>query len=118
MTPEQIARICHEANRAYCQAIGDYSQPTWEEAPVWQRESACNGVNHILANPHATPEDSHNSWLEQKRKDGWVYGEVKDPEAKQHPCMVEYSQLPPDQRRKDALFISIVRAFIPKEALE
>ena len=28
-----IAMICHEANRAYCAANGDESQPSWNEAP-------------------------------------------------------------------------------------
>src|SRR5437879_1359495 len=41
---EQVAKICHEANRAYCETIGDNSQPTWEKAPQWQKDSAINGV--------------------------------------------------------------------------
>jgi hypothetical protein len=32
MTLEQIARVAHEVNRAYCQALGDQSQPAWEDA--------------------------------------------------------------------------------------
>ena len=31
----EIARIAHEANRAYCQSIGDDSQPNWAEAGLW-----------------------------------------------------------------------------------
>lgn len=38
-----------------------------------------------------------------------VYGEVKDGEAKTHPCLVPYEQLPPAQRLKDDLFAAIVR---------
>lgn len=40
MTVEQIVRVAHvahEVNRAYCQSLGDNSQPTWEDAPHWQR---------------------------------------------------------------------------------
>lgn len=44
MTPEQIARVVHEVNRAYCEALGDTSQPKWEDAPQWQRDSAMLGV--------------------------------------------------------------------------
>jgi hypothetical protein len=29
MTAIQIAQIVHEANRAYCQTLGDDSQPLW-----------------------------------------------------------------------------------------
>jgi hypothetical protein len=35
-----IAKVCHEANRAYCQTISDNSQLPWEQAKEWQRASA------------------------------------------------------------------------------
>jgi len=37
MDIEGIAKICYEANRAYCQEIGDDSFVPWEDAPGWQR---------------------------------------------------------------------------------
>jgi len=105
-----IAIICHEANRAWCVTHGDFSQPSWGSAPQWQVDSAINGVEHAFKYPDATPEDMHNNWMAQKIADGWVYGEVKDPVAKTHPCMVPYAELPEFQRKKDALFLAIVRA--------
>lgn len=66
MTPEQTAELCHEVNRAYCEAIGDFSQPTWAEAPDWQRASAIAGVNFHLNNPAASASASHESWLKRK----------------------------------------------------
>lgn len=104
-----IARTCHEANRAYCQALGDDSQKSWDEAPEWQRESARNGVLFHLNGDHG-PEASHESWLAEKRAQGWKYGPVKDPEAKEHPCFVPYSELPPEQKAKDYIFRAIVHA--------
>lgn len=44
MNAEQIAQIVHEANRAYCATIGDFSQAKWDEAPDWQKASAIDGV--------------------------------------------------------------------------
>jgi hypothetical protein len=108
MNVEQIAKVCHETNRAYCETIGDNSQPKWEDAPEWQRQSAINGVSYHMKNPDAKPEDSHNSWLKEKELDGWQFGLVKDPEKKEHPCFVPYEQLPEEQKKKDSLFISIV----------
>ena len=106
-----IACVCHEANRAWCALNGDYSHnPSWAVAPAWMTDSAINGVEHALKHPNATPEDSHNNWMAGKIADGWVYGEVKDPDAKTHPCMFPYSELPEFQRKKDALFLAIVRA--------
>lgn len=107
-----IARICHEANRAYCQALGDHSQPAWKDAPEWQRKSAMTGVNFIVDNPNAGPEHSHESWLKEKAADGWTWGPLKDAEKKEHPCFVEYEQLPVEQKAKDYIFRGIVRAFI------
>ena len=46
----------------------------------------------------------------QKVADGWGYGETKDPEAKTHPCMVAFDQLPREQQAKDFIFRSIVHA--------
>jgi hypothetical protein len=110
---ELIAKTCHEANRAYCQSIGDHSQPEWNDAPEWQRESAVNGVRFHLENPDATPENSHENWLRQKESEGWKYGPVKNPETKEHPCFCMYHDLPIEQRSKDYIFRSIVHSMAP-----
>lgn len=103
---ERCAEAAHEMNRILCESQGDVSQPRWLDAPEWQRSSAINGVRGALAGN--TPEQSHELWLREKVATGWGYGAVKDPVAKTHPCMVSYSQLPPEQRAKDLLFISSV----------
>jgi hypothetical protein len=110
LTVEQVARVCYEANRAYCLSHGDDSFGPWDEAPDWQRATVLNGVQFHRDNPIASPIDSHENWLREKEGNGWVYGPVKDPEKKEHPCMVPYHELPVEQRRKDSLFIAIVRA--------
>jgi hypothetical protein len=110
MDAKSIARVCHEANKAYCLSIGDNSQPDWEHAPDWQKQSAENGVVFHLLNPHAAPSHSHEEWLKEKKSTGWKYGPVKDAEKKEHPCFVSYDDLPEEQKKKDALFIAIVRA--------
>lgn len=115
---ERIARVCHEVNRAYCISQGDTSQPTWEDAPEWQRASAIAGVAAIIAKPDTTPEQSHEGWMAQKEADGWTYGAVKDADLKTHPCFVPYNELPIAQRTKDYLFGAVVRslAFSPVNA--
>jgi hypothetical protein len=105
---ESIARACHEVNRAYCEALGDTSQPPWEEAPGWQRESAIKGVHLHLENPEAGPQASHESWMAEKIATGWKWGPVKDPEKLEHHCMVPFAQLPRDQQAKDFLFRAVV----------
>ena len=109
ITKEEIARACHEVNRAYCQALGDTSQPAWEDAPEWQRASARLGVELHMSGDHG-PEASHESWMKQKLEEGWKYGPVKDPERKEHHCIVPFDQLPREQQAKDFLFRAVVHA--------
>lgn len=110
MKIEQIAKVCHEANKAYCETIGDISHMDWEETPHNIKQSAMDGVKFFIDNPTATPEMSHQNWTKFKVADGWVYGEEKNTNLKTHPCLVPYGDLPLDQRLKDSLFISIVKA--------
>lgn len=109
MNRTDIARVCHEVNRAYCEALGDHSQPAWENAPAWQQDSARLGV--ALHSAHDVgPQASHESWMTQKIRDGWVYGITKDPEAKTHPCIVAFEDLPREQQAKDFIFRAVVHA--------
>lgn len=110
ITDREIAKVCHQVNKAYCEAYGDMSQVDWNEAPDWQKESAINGVHYHRMNPASTPADSHNEWLKEKEADGWKFGEIKDPEKKEHPCFVAYELLPVSQQAKDYIFLAVVRA--------
>lgn len=107
---EAIARVCHEANRAWCLALGDTSQKPWDEAEPWQRDSAILGVEFVLSHPAAGDSAQHDHWSDHKVREGWVWGPVKDSEAKTHPCLVPWSELPVEQQAKDRLFRAIVVA--------
>ena len=109
MDVSAIAQVCHEANRAIQQVTGDPApSPSWDDAPEWQRSSAIEGVQKALDGE--TAEQLHESWCAFKENDGWVWGELKDVDAKTHPCLIEYDSLPPEQRAKDHVFAGIVSA--------
>lgn len=109
MNREDIARVAHEVNKAYCESMGAHTQLRWEEAPDWLKESVRAGVALHL-DTEAGPEASHESWMAQKLADGWQYGPIKNPETKEHPCLVPFSDLPPYQQAKDFIFRAIVHA--------
>lgn len=106
---EVAAYMAHEANRMYCLSVmDDASQVPWDEAPEWQKSSARNGVAGVLDGNG--PRESHESWLAEKAASGWKYGPDKDAEKKEHPCFLSYDELPDGQKKKDAIFVAVVRA--------
>ncbi|SLG39818.1 RyR domain [Mycobacteroides abscessus subsp. abscessus] len=108
LSPREIARVCHEANRALQKVFGDESpSPEWDVAPSDQRESCIRGVTAALDG--MDPEALHTLWMVDHAARGWTYGPVKDRVAKTHPCLLPYDELPEAQRLKDRLFLAIVK---------
>lgn len=106
-TVEDIAAICHEANRQLQRKTGEVVNFPWESTAPALRASAVDGVRLHLEKS-TTAAESHANWLRYKSHEGWRYGEVKDFAAKTHPCMVPFNDLPAIQQAKDMLFRHIV----------
>lgn len=106
LTEADIARACHEANRVIQGALGEEVSPPWDDATPEQRMSTREGVYSALEGKG--PEDLHDLWMDRKISLGWTLGEAKDEEAKTHPCLVPYMDLPQQQRIKDAVFMDTV----------
>lgn len=106
LTVRDIARVCHEANRALQIANGDPVNPGWDTLDEDLRQSSMAGV--LAALEGADAEGLHRAWCAERAAQGWSYGQVKDPVAKTHPCLTPYNCLPRAQRRKDELFRAIV----------
>ena len=49
----------------------------------------------------AIAENAHEIWAENRQKEGWTYGPVRNDELKQNPDMVTYSQLPEGEKEYD-----------------
>ena len=119
---EQVAEVCHETLRAYCQTIGDHSLPPWAEAPEWQKESSRDGVRfyfeQFARGIEPSPSDTHAQWLRQREAAGWKHGRAKNAHTREHPSFVGYGALPLDEKRKDYLFAAVCRAFCTSAAAE
>lgn len=108
LSTEQIASVCHEANRQLQRINGEIVNFPWESTSQDMRDSAVDGVENTLNG--ASPEENHENWMAFKRQQGWNWGPTKDFGKKLHPSMVPYDQLPESEKRKDALFHAIVHA--------
>lgn len=140
MTHEDVARICHETMRAYCEFLDHWQKPvatapsiskeppkpttvpvatspappgSWEAAEQWQRDSIIAGVKFRVEHSGCTFSEQHDAWRKSKLAAGWKFGPVKDSAKKEHPCLVAYEDLPGSQRYKDALFCAVVDALKP-----
>lgn len=108
-----VAKICHENTRQLCITNGEVPLPPWNEAEQWARDSSVSGVLFRLANLDAPPSVQHEQWMAERLAAGWVYGPVRDVDAKINPCLVRYDELPASQKAKDYLFVATVRALAP-----
>jgi len=112
---ERIAEVCHEINKIYCETLGDMSQSPWLYADDNLKASAIDGVAYSMEH-NTCPEKSHENWRRFRDAEGWTYGEEKNYDKKEHPCMIDYDKLPVEQRNKDMLFTIICDGF--KEVLK
>lgn len=121
LTAEQIAHVCHNANRAMQKEQNDPSIPVsarWTDLDEETRQSAIQGVQNILDGKVTSPEESHAEWVRFKQEHGWTLGPAKSESKKEHPLLVPYRELPEEQRLKDALFFAIVNALKPRQTRE
>lgn len=109
LTTIKIARICHEAHKALCNALGEFGIESWGRLSRPRRDVCIGSVEAMIASPKVTSEMSHQMWLDHMVSTGWKYGPEKNPDLKEHPCIVPFSELPIEQKKKDELFAAIVR---------
>lgn len=103
-----LTRAAHEVNRTWNMTINQPVDPPWEELDEGKKVIARQAVINVVTHDY-TPEQTHNQWMAAKRAQGWNYGEVKDESKKLHPCLVEYKDLPLEQRVKDELWVTTVK---------
>ena len=43
----------------------------------------------------------HENWAKGRVKEGWTYGSQRDDKNKKHPCLVDYDDLPENEKEYD-----------------
>lgn len=110
---DEIARVCHEGNRGLQLALGGPVSPPWDQCQSWLQASVMRGVRFRLDNPTAPCSELHSHWMRDRIAAGWRLGEKKDEDAKRHPNLVPWEELPRGEQVKDELFTAIVTTLAP-----
>lgn len=55
----------------------------------------------VLALSERIAKNVHDVWAEKRMKEGWTYGEKRNDAEKKHPCLVEYGDLPEEEKEYD-----------------
>lgn len=109
---EAASHAAHEVLRSYSRnVLDDYTHAAWDDVPEESKREVRQNVISIMQYDY-TAEKSHEIWMAQKLASGWRWGNVKNPEKREHPCLVEYKLLPEEQRFKDELWVSTVRLML------
>jgi hypothetical protein len=102
-----IAKLAHEINNAYAFMLGE-TPIAWDNLGETVKNGVIDGVKLTLEGK--TPKELHEAWLVSRIRDGWTLGPVKDPEKKEHPCLVPFRDLSAARRIKDRIFRATVFA--------
>jgi len=119
LTVEQFGRLNHALRREVARIFGDGTvPPDWDDAPEWMHAESARSARKLLENPGMMAEEEHDRWMRQKIADGWTQGPVRDDEAKIHPSLLPFDQLPPGERLKDLLRVSLAGSLAGYVALD
>lgn len=103
----KIAKQVHEVERTYLLSIGK-TVPSWEDAPKDKQEARAKLVFLIMEGCVPSPEKAHAAWRVAKMLEGWSFGEKEDIQAKTHPYLTSYDNLPKEHRMKDYILFNII----------
>lgn len=112
---EQVAQVCHQAitglQEIHQQMGGETPSPCGRfiDLVADLRMAAVEGVRNARNGSIPSPRQHHNWWVQLLRSLGWRKG-PRNPAARTHPNLVDWSQLPAEQQDKDKLFLAVVTA--------
>ena len=111
-TKALAAKAAHDANFHYNKFRGiDRDGKLWEDCSDEEKHRLLNAAGRIFDNPKLTPEELHKLWCEDMLSRGWKYGDAYSFADKTHPCIASYNEIPDEDKLKDTMYLSIIRAF-------
>lgn len=55
----------------------------------------------ILALSEFLAKNTHDIWAKERISQGWTYGNVRNDEKREHPCLIPYEALPDSEKIYD-----------------
>ncbi len=75
--------------------MGGFYRPAPIDTSDVELEPSLLELRELLA------ENVHELWSRQRLQEGWRYGKARDERAKEHPSLVQYSELPESEKVYD-----------------
>ena len=73
----RIARVMHEAVRAFQASLGQPAVAHWNKAPKWMHTASRDAVMFRVNNPDAPASAQHDQWMDSKVKAGTRVGSLE-----------------------------------------
>jgi len=112
-----VALVCHHATvgmqtvQELMQVHGDEEVALTGPFAVLEPDLLAAAVNGVAEARRiggwSSPREHHNRWVDFLKARGWTRGD-RDPEAKTHPSLVYWDELPARDRDKARVFLGIV----------
>lgn len=106
---ERRAIFIYEGARIQADAVNaPVIPPPWADRDDAFRAQCCDVIAMMCGDDRKSdPEELHDDWVRAYEVMGWVYGPVRDADAKTHPDMVPYDELGLAEQMKDAVFVAL-----------
>jgi len=103
------AVFVYEAARlAALEALAPIVPASWDEREEpFKRQFVDVIVRQCGPERSSDPQLLHELWAEEYLRMGWKYGKIYDPQAKTHPDLVPYTELPQLEKDKDSVFVAL-----------
>lgn len=108
MTTIRIAQLLHKLMVYQALYVEDRPMRLWEDLDPKDQAMYMDAVAWIQMES-VTPDMIHDFWIKRMEAQGWIYGVIKDPVHKTHPCMCPYEQLTEYEKAKDVQFLALSR---------
>lgn len=72
-----------------------------EYVPCPEDLSGISLAEEITILSESIAKNVHEVWAKARMEEGWTYGEFRDDQLKEHPCLVPYEDLPEEEKAYD-----------------